>query len=164
MKSGLSSAISRNLSLPLILRKVAEIFELVREKVVDKIDRAEWMSPRIKDLSKEKIKRIRGDFVGSDIYFDRELLRERYRGVRISLVSQIFSELHFSSFQISMSSDYFSNVIAMFRHFRTNIYHFVNVPVDRETYTWNLISFPFTVNAFHLQQLNSIGCTKLTNF
>ena len=58
-----------------------------------------------------------------------------------------------------MGKDYFSNVMAMFAHFRQNLYHFINAPVDRTTYTWNLISFPFTVNAFHLQQLNSIGKT-----
>ena len=56
-----------------------------------------------------------------------------------------------------MGKDYFSNVMTMFAHFRKNLYHFINAPVDRTTYTWNLISFPFTVNAFHLQQLNSIG-------
>ena len=56
-----------------------------------------------------------------------------------------------------MGKDYFSNVMTMFAHFRQNLYHFINAPVDRTTYTWNLISFPFTVNAFHLQQLNSIG-------
>ena len=56
-----------------------------------------------------------------------------------------------------MGNDYFSNVMTMFAHFRQNLYHFINAPVDRTTYTWNLISFPFTVNAFHLQQLNSIG-------
>ena len=65
-----------------------------------------------------------------------------------------------------MGKDYFSNVMAMFAHFRQNLYHFINAPVDRTTYTWNLISFPFTVNAFHLQQLNSIGkiCYQLKCF
>ena len=65
-----------------------------------------------------------------------------------------------------MGKDYFSNVMAMFAHFRQNLYHFINAPVDRTTYTWNLISFPFTVNAFHLQQLNSIGkiCHQLKCF
>ncbi len=56
-----------------------------------------------------------------------------------------------------MSKDFFSNVMTMFRHFRRNLYHFLHVPVDSQTYTWNLIAFPFIVNAFHLQQLNSIG-------
>lgn len=60
-------------------------------------------------------------------------------------------------FQVEINDDFFDNVLKMFRHFRENIYHFINAPVDRETYTWNLISYPFTVNAFHLQQLNSIG-------
>ena len=55
------------------------------------------------------------------------------------------------------SSDYFSNVMSMFRHFRSNLYHFLLTPLDLEVYTWSLIAFPFTVNAFHLQQLNSIG-------
>ena len=63
----------------------------------------------------------------------------------------------FSKFQVEILDDFFGNVIKMFRHFRANIYHLVNGPVDKNTYTWNLISFPFTVNAFHLQQLNSIG-------
>ena len=63
----------------------------------------------------------------------------------------------FSKFQVEILDDFFGNVIKMFRHFRANIYHLVNGPVDENTYTWNLISFPFTVNAFHLQQLNSIG-------
>ena len=58
---------------------------------------------------------------------------------------------------MEITEDFFNNVLKMFKHFRTNIYHFVNMPVERETYTWNLISYPFTVNAFHLQQLNSIG-------
>ncbi len=56
-----------------------------------------------------------------------------------------------------MGGDYFSNVISMFSHFRANVYHFLHRPVDAEVYTWNLVAFPFTVNAFHLQQLNSIG-------
>ena len=60
-------------------------------------------------------------------------------------------------FQVTMGTDYFSNVMTMFAHFRSNLYHFIDAPVDKTTYTWNLISFPFTVNAFHLQQLNSIG-------
>ena len=60
-------------------------------------------------------------------------------------------------FQVDITENFFDNVLKMFKHFRTNIYHFVNMPVERETYTWNLISYPFTVNAFHLQQLNSIG-------
>ena len=58
---------------------------------------------------------------------------------------------------MDITENFFDNVLKMFKHFRTNIYHFVNMPVERETYTWNLISYPFTVNAFHLQQLNSIG-------
>jgi predicted metalloendopeptidase len=60
-------------------------------------------------------------------------------------------------FQVTMSNDFFDNVITMFRHFRRNLYELAKSPVDSEIYTWNLIAFPFTVNAFHLQQLNSIG-------
>ena len=67
------------------------------------------------------------------------------------------NDLLLSFFQVTMGTDYFSNVMAMFAHFRSNLYHFIDAPVDKTTYTWNLISFPFTVNAFHLQQLNSIG-------
>ena len=56
-----------------------------------------------------------------------------------------------------IGDDFFANVMTMFSHFRRSIYDFIHQSVDKETYTWNLISFPFTVNAFHLQQLNSIG-------
>ena len=80
-----------------------------------------------------------GSLMGSDIFFNYTFLESRYRGV-------------------SMGADFFTNVMTMFVHFRSNIYKLlVDGPVDPATYTWNLISFPFTVNAFHLQQLNSIG-------
>lgn len=60
-------------------------------------------------------------------------------------------------FQVSMTSDFFGNVMNMFSHFRENIYNFVDGPVDTATYTWSLITFPFTVNAYHINQLNRIG-------
>ena len=89
-------------------------------------------------MSLFQVERVYGSLMGSDIFFNHTFLEERYAGV-------------------SMGPDFFSNVMTMFVHFRTNIYRLVNGPADPAAYTWNLISFPFTVNAFHLQQLNSIG-------
>ena len=87
----------------------------------------------------DKIQRVYGSLMGSNVFFNYTFLESRYKGVEM------------------VTSDFFTNVMTMFVHFRSNIYQFVNAPVDPATYTWNLISFPFTVNAFHLHQLNSIG-------
>lgn len=118
-------------------REVTVIFELMKKHVVRAIHGAQWASRDAKLEAEKKIDTLHGSFVGTDIFFNYTFLQERYG-------------------KVDITENFFDNVLKMFKHFRTNIYHFVNMPVERETYTWNLISYPFTVNAFHLQQLNSI--------
>lgn len=143
---------SRNLSL-----QVTVIFDLMKKHVLRAIDGAQWASRETKLEAERKIERLHGNFVGTNMFFNYTFLQQRYGTVR-QYRPQLFAAcLQPWYFQVEINDDFFDNVLKMFRHFRQNIYHFINAPVDRETYTWNLISYPFTVNAFHLQQLNSIG-------
>ncbi|XP_059087331.1 endothelin-converting enzyme homolog isoform X2 [Tigriopus californicus] len=121
----------------ILLKEIQSLFDLIRSHVLNAINGTSWLHSHMKELAMMKISKLEGQFVGSEMYLNETFLHSRYD-------------------KLDMSSDYFSNVIGMFKHFRKNIYNFLQEPVDRETYTWNLISFPFTVNAFHLQQLNSI--------
>ena len=143
---------------------------MMKQKIISKIAKTKWMSnDETKSESIEKIDKLHGSLLGSNIFFNYTFLQQRYNGVykqQFKLIQgnsdfrSLKTEnknLYHTSFQVTMGKDYFSNVMTMFAHFRQNLYHFINAPVDRTTYTWNLISFPFTVNAFHLQQLNSIG-------
>ena len=114
------------------------MFGLMKKHVLRAIDGTRWASRATKREAEAKIDKLHGNFVGTDLFFNYTFLQNRYG-------------------QVDITSDFFSNVLQMFKHFRHNIYHFVNAQVDTNTYTWNLISYPFTVNAFHLQQLNSIG-------
>ena len=119
--------------------QVETIFRLMKKHLIRKIAMTKWMrNLDTKQRTIDKMQRVYGSLVGSNIFFNYTFLEDRYLGVE-------------------MGHDFFTNVMTMFVHFRKNIYKFVNGPVDPATYTWNLISFPFTVNAFHLQQLNSIG-------
>ena len=123
-----------------ITEDVEDIFGLIRRHVLSNLDRAEWLQPGLRAEAKAKIESLRGDFIGSEaVYFNRSLIAARYRGA-----------------EVMKSGDFFANVINMFAHFRANLYHLIDEKVDEKLYTWNLVSFPFTVNAFHLQQLNSI--------
>ena len=114
------------------------MFGLMKKHVLRAIDGTRWASRETKREAEAKIDNLHGSFVGTDLFFNYTFLQNRYG-------------------QVDITSDFFTNVLQMFKHFRQNIYHFVNAQVDKDTYTWNLISYPFTVNAFHLQQLNSIG-------
>ena len=114
------------------------MFGLMKKHVLRAIDGTRWASRETKREAEAKIDNLHGSFVGTDLFFNYTFLQNRYG-------------------QVDITSDFFINVLQMFKHFRHNIYHFVNAQVDKDTYTWNLISYPFTVNAFHLQQLNSIG-------
>ncbi len=64
-----------------VLRDVNAIFEAVRSKVVRGVESAPWMQPQTREAAADKVRRIRGDFLGSDIYFNQSLLEERYRDV-----------------------------------------------------------------------------------
>ena len=118
--------------------QVRVMFGLMKKHVLRAIDGTRWASRETKREAEAKIDNLHGSFVGTDLFFNYTFLQNRYG-------------------QVDITSDFFTNVLQMFKHFRQNIYHFVNAQVDKDTYTWNLISYPFTVNAFHLQQLNSIG-------
>lgn len=118
-------------------KEVGVIFHLMKKHVLKKMDEVQWITKSMKDAAESKVNKLSGSFLGSDIFFNYTFLQDRYG-------------------RVDITDDFFSNVLKMFAHFRRNIYHFVNAPVDRDMYTWNLISYPFTVNAFHLQQLNNI--------
>lgn len=129
-------------SIPAVARRamakeVGVIFHLMKKHVLKKMDEVQWITKSMKDAAESKVNKLSGSFLGSDIFFNYTFLQDRYG-------------------RVDITDDFFSNVLKMFAHFRRNIYHFVNAPVDRDMYTWNLISYPFTVNAFHLQQLNNI--------
>ncbi len=116
------------------------IFESVRSQVLSAVSSSPFLHPDTRARAADKVRTLRGDFLGSTIYFNSSLIRARY-----------------GDLGRMRGGDFFSNVMSMFAHFRASVYHFLSAPVDADVYTWNLVAFPFTVNAFHLQQLNSIG-------
>ncbi len=61
--------------------KVDAIFESVRAKVVRGVESAPWMREQTRAAAAEKIRKLRGDFVGSDIYFNQSLMHDRYGNV-----------------------------------------------------------------------------------
>ena len=60
------------------------MFDGIRKKILDHVDRASLMQQEVKSLARRKIERLQGSFVGSDIYFNVSLLESRYQGVRTS--------------------------------------------------------------------------------
>ncbi len=58
------------------------IFEEVRDKLTSHIQTSLWLHPQTKANAVNKIRQLKGEFVGSDIYFNQTLLRERYKAVR----------------------------------------------------------------------------------
>ncbi len=52
----------------------------------------------------------------------------------------VIASRFFCSFQIDMSGNFFDNVLKMFKHFRQNIYHFVNAPIG-EGFNLNFPAF-----------------------
>ncbi len=78
-----------------ILSDVDRVFESVRAEVARGVEEAKWMQEATRAAAAEKIRKIRGDFVGSDIYFNQSLLQERYADVSLAFsydISYVYLE------------------------------------------------------------------------
>jgi hypothetical protein len=53
----------------------------MKKKVLEKLDLVEWISPETKLAAMEKINKLDGRFLGSEIFFNYTLLQQRYHGV-----------------------------------------------------------------------------------
>lgn len=63
---------------------MTDLFEKLKRKVLDYIDRNEWLLPQMKILSKRKIDSLVGSFVGSDMFFNASFMEQRYNDVRFT--------------------------------------------------------------------------------
>ena len=61
--------------------QVGVIFKLMKKKVLEKLDQVEWISPDTKHSAIEKINKLDGKFIGSEMFFNYTLLQQRYHGV-----------------------------------------------------------------------------------
>ena len=66
----------------ILLDQIKNLFELVRNKILEDIEMTSWMHSHMKEITKEKIRKLSGDFVGSDLYFNETFMAYRYSGVR----------------------------------------------------------------------------------
>ena len=54
----------------------------MKKKVLEKLDQVEWITPDTKHSAIEKINKLDGKFIGSEMFFNYTLLQQRYHGVR----------------------------------------------------------------------------------
>ncbi len=64
----------------------------MKKKLLEKLEVVQWISPDVKQEAIDKINRLDGKFLGSDIFFNYTLLQQRYRGVwKLNLSKQKYS-------------------------------------------------------------------------
>ena len=61
----------------------------MKKKVLEKLDTVSWISPDTKQAAIDKIQKLDGKFLGSEIFFNYTLLQQRYRGVTVPLFCKI---------------------------------------------------------------------------
>ena len=67
-----------------LLIQVETIFRLMKENIISKIKKTKWMSDgETKAESIEKIDKLHGSLLGSNIFFNYTFLQQRYTGVRV---------------------------------------------------------------------------------
>jgi len=54
----------------------------MKKKLLEKLEFVQWISQDVKQEAIDKISRLDGKFLGSDMFFNFTLLQQRYRGVR----------------------------------------------------------------------------------
>ena len=65
-----------------LLKQVETIFRLMKENIISKIKKTKWMSDgETKAESIEKIDKLHGSLLGSNIFFNYTFLQQRYTGV-----------------------------------------------------------------------------------
>ena len=65
-----------------LLIQVETIFRLMKENIISKIKKTKWMSDgETKAESIEKIDKLHGSLLGSNIFFNYTFLQQRYTGV-----------------------------------------------------------------------------------
>ena len=69
------------------------IFRLMKKKVLEKLDTVSWISPDTKQAAIDKIQKLDGKFLGSEIFFNYTLLQQRYRGVTVFIEQDFVKKL-----------------------------------------------------------------------
>ncbi|CAL8111482.1 unnamed protein product [Orchesella dallaii] len=92
----------------------------------------------IKDEAIRKIATLKGNFLGPAFYLEEDFLDDAVKNIRIDPNNFLF------------------NVKVVYRTFREQLYNLYWKPVDEDRATWAFVTFPTTVNAFYIQQFNSI--------
>ena len=85
----------------------------MKKKVLEKLDTVSWISPDTKQAAIDKIQKLDGKFLGSEIFFNYTLLQQRYRGVTVPLFCNLtrpnFGKESKGSAWLLVSGDHGSN-------------------------------------------------------
>ena len=79
-----------------IFFQVNTIFSSVRRHLLSSLDEVTWLQPVMREEAKRKIQMLRGDFLGSDLYFNKTLMDSRYRDVSETIKLENF---HFTGLE-----------------------------------------------------------------
>lgn len=119
--------------------KAKEMFEALKETIVDTIRESDWLDTISRQNAVRKAKNLRSNLVSPDIYFNETFLEDLVPSVEID-------EKH----------DFVITTWHMFRFFRRNFFKIFGKPVDQVTVTWQMLAYPIIANAFYLQHFNSM--------
>ncbi|OXA60339.1 Phosphate-regulating neutral endopeptidase [Folsomia candida] len=120
---------------------VENIFEGVRETLLEFLNQSHWQDTRSREESIKKIKSIKGSFIGPDFYLKSDYLED---GIKNEIKVQIDPK------------NFIANIQLVYKVFRKQLYALYFKRVDVERATWSFVTFPTTVNAFYIQQFNSL--------
>ncbi len=75
------------------LFQVNHLFDLIRDRLVANLGQTTWMRGHLREAAKDKVARIRGEFVGADFYSNYTFLQTRYEGVSTHYLQKITKRL-----------------------------------------------------------------------
>ncbi|CAG7732079.1 unnamed protein product [Allacma fusca] len=117
---------------------VEEIFVNVKESLKSFLNRSTWLEKISRMNAIRKIETLKGNFLAPSFYFREDYLDDSIKGIQIH------------------PTDFLSNVRVVYKTFRQQLYRIFRSEVNEDRATWAFVTFPFIVNAFYIQQFNSI--------
>ena len=119
--------------------KAEEMFNALKESVVEIIETSEWPDYVTKRKALRKAKNLRPHIIGPKMFFNATFLESMAAHVDID------------------GLDFVQATWKLYNIFRRDFFAIYSKPVDEITVIWQLLAYPMIANAFYLQHFNSMG-------